>query len=482
MTTLNFKLLSWQKKVFADTTRFKVVAAGRRCGKSRLAAVTLLINALECPEGSAVMYVAPTLGQARSIIWDLLNDLGRPIIKSAHINNLEITLTNGRKILVRGADNPDSLRGVSLTYLVMDEVAFIKLDVWEKILRASLSDKKGKALFISTPSGRNWFYDIFSLGQEETDEEWKSWHFTTKDNETIDPKEVDAAKRTLSTFSFKQGAWAAISGAGGFEQPIDSLFFNTSIPSNNVDTAKMRWDSELGTVVLGMYDQVPNELGFKNFWLVKNQTGSTITKGSIVYANGTVGASGRITVAKFIANGSIDPKYLLGVTAHNLTNGEDGYVISYGKIRQVNTDTFAAGTILYPSPTTAGVWTDVEPVAPDIDMPIGFCVNSSSNNGTIAIKVSSGLYLREIHDVSITSPVDKASLYYKSSEGLWRDTTAALLVSDTASMLSNYATKAYADTTDRFYARQEFRSVSSSTLTWTQSDTLVVNDTTSLQV
>jgi len=60
MTTLNFKLLSWQKKVFADTTRFKVVAAGRRCGKSRLAAVTLLINALECPEGSAVMYVAPT--------------------------------------------------------------------------------------------------------------------------------------------------------------------------------------------------------------------------------------------------------------------------------------------------------------------------------------------------------------------------------------------------------------------------------------
>ena len=77
-----------------------------------------------------------------------------------------------------------------------------------------------------------------------------------------------------------------------FAQPVDSLFFDTSVPSNNVDTAKMRWDSELATVVLGMYDQVPNELGFKNFWLVKNQTGSTITKGSIVYANGTVGASG----------------------------------------------------------------------------------------------------------------------------------------------------------------------------------------------
>ncbi len=283
-----------------------------------------------------------------------------------------------------------------------------------------------------------------------------------------------------SLYVFKQGAWAAISGAGGFEQPIDSLFFNTSIPSNNVDTAKMRWDSELGTVVLGMYDQVPNELGFKNFWLVKNQTGSTITKGSIVYANGTVGASGRITIDKFIADGSIDAKYLIGITAQDLTNGEDGYVISFGKIRQVNTDTFAAGAILYPSPSVAGVWTDVEPVAPNIDMPIGFCINSSSNNGTIAIRVASGYDLSELHDVAITSPVDKASLYY--SGGLWRDTTATLLVSDTASMLSNYATKAYADTTGRFYARQEFRSVSSSTLTWTQTDTLVVNDTTSLQV
>jgi hypothetical protein len=283
-----------------------------------------------------------------------------------------------------------------------------------------------------------------------------------------------------SLYVFKQGAWAAISGAGGFEQPIDSLFFDTSVPSNNVDTAKMRWDSERGTVVLGMYDQVPNELGFKNFWLVKNQTGSTITKGSIVYANGTVGASGRITIDKFIADGSIDAKYLLGITAHDLSNGEDGYVISFGKIRKVNTDTFAAGAILYPSPTVAGVWTDVEPVAPNIDMPIGFCINSHVNNGTIAIRVASGYNLSELHDVAITSPVDKSSLYY--SGGLWRDTTAALLVSDTASMLSNYATKQYADTTGRLYAREDYINVSTSTLTWTQTDTLIPGGVTVVQV
>jgi hypothetical protein len=286
---------------------------------------------------------------------------------------------------------------------------------------------------------------------------------------------------TGSIYVWKQGAWASLVGGGSFTQPVDSLFFDTSVSPNNVDTAKMRWDYELGTVVLGMYDAVPNEIGFKNFWLVKNQTGSTITKGSLVYANGTVGASGRITVAKFIANGTIDAKLLLGITAHDLTNGEDGYVISFGKIRQVNTDTFAAGAILYPSPTTAGVWTDVEPIAPNIDMPIGFCINSSSNNGTISIRVASGYALHELHDVAITSPSANASLYYKS--GLWRDTTPTLLVSDTAAMLANYATKAYADTTGRLYARQDYTTgVTTSTLTWTQTDTLIPGGVTFIQV
>jgi hypothetical protein len=263
---------------------------------------------------------------------------------------------------------------------------------------------------------------------------------------------VDTVNNIMYSYIASKGGWQfnnsdTVIINNNFAQPVDSLFFKTSVATNNVDTAKMRWDSELATVVLGMYDQVPNELGFKNFWLVKNQTGATITKGSIVYANGTVGASGRITVAKFIANGSIDAKYLLGITAHDLSNGEDGYVISFGKIRKVNTDTFAAGAILYPSPTVAGVWTDVEPIAPNIDMPIGFCINSHANNGTIAIRVASGYKLHELHDLAISSPVDKASLYYKSSEGLWRDTTATLLVSDTASMLTNYLRTGVASST-----------------------------------
>jgi phage terminase large subunit-like protein len=174
----------------------------------------LIIKALEAPEGSAVLYVSPTLGQSRQIIWDSLLEIGKPVIKAAHINNLDITLINGRKIHVRGADNSDTLRGLSLYYAVLDECAFIKQDTWEKIIRASLSDRKGEAMFISTPSGRNWFYEMYKLGFEGEDPEWKAWHFTTKDNETIDPKEVDAARKTLSSFAFKQEYEASFDNAG----------------------------------------------------------------------------------------------------------------------------------------------------------------------------------------------------------------------------------------------------------------------------
>jgi phage terminase large subunit-like protein len=214
MSDLNFQLLPWQQEVFNDSTRFKVVAAGRRCGKSRLAATTLLIEGLRCPSGSAVLYVAPTNGQARQIIWNVLLDLGRDVIAASHVNNQDITLINGAVIYVRGADRPDTLRGVSLTYAVLDEVADIKPEAWEQVIRASLSDKKGRGLFIGTPKGRNWFNDLYKLGQTGEDEDWKSWHFTTKDNPLIDPTEIESAKKTLSSFAFKQEYLASFSNAG----------------------------------------------------------------------------------------------------------------------------------------------------------------------------------------------------------------------------------------------------------------------------
>jgi phage terminase large subunit-like protein len=174
----------------------------------------LLIEGLRCPPGSAVLYVAPTNGQARQIIWNVLLELGREVIQASHINNQDITLINGAVIYVRGADRPDTLRGVSLTYAVLDEVADIKPEAWEQVIRASLSDKKGRAMFIGTPKGRNFFYDLYKSGQDESNEDWKSWHFTTKDNPLIDPTEIESAKKTLSSFAFKQEYLASFDNAG----------------------------------------------------------------------------------------------------------------------------------------------------------------------------------------------------------------------------------------------------------------------------
>ena len=211
---ISWQLLPWQIECWQDPSRFKVIAAGRRCGKSNLAIKLLLAKALEAPEGSDVLYVAPTLGQARQIAWDALIEQGGTLIKSAHVNNMDIVLTTGRKIRVRSGENKDALRGLKLYFAVVDEAAFVPEEVFTKIIRPALADLKGEAVIISTPEGRNHFYEWFKLGKEGTNPEWKSWHLTTADNPTIPPEEIEEARKTLSSYVFKQEFEANFNNAG----------------------------------------------------------------------------------------------------------------------------------------------------------------------------------------------------------------------------------------------------------------------------
>ena len=213
MAELNVKLLPWQQDVFEDTTRFKIVAAGRRTGKSRLAAWLLVINALQTEKGH-VFYVAPTQGQARDIMWSTLLELAHPVIKGSHINNLQITLINGATISLKGADRPETMRGVSLKFLVLDEYADMKPSVWETILRPALADQKGQALFIGTPMGRNHFYDLYQYGSLGDDPTYKAWHFTSYDNPILDPEEIDMAKKSMSSYAFRQEFMASFEAIG----------------------------------------------------------------------------------------------------------------------------------------------------------------------------------------------------------------------------------------------------------------------------
>lgn len=204
MPDLKVTLHDAQMKIFKSPERFKVASCGRRFGKSYLAAWVLIIKALQSEEKD-VFYVAPTFQQAKDILWSILKDVGRDVIKSTHENTATITLINDRKIYLKGSDRPDTLRGVGLAYVVMDEYASMKPEVWEMILRPTLADVKGGALFIGTPAGKNHFHRLWLEAQlPENEGDWKAFQFNSTDNPFLDPDEIEAAKKSMSTQAFRQ--------------------------------------------------------------------------------------------------------------------------------------------------------------------------------------------------------------------------------------------------------------------------------------
>ncbi|MCS5551030.1 MAG: terminase family protein [Gammaproteobacteria bacterium] len=201
MAELNVDLHPAQLEIFNSEKRFKVVAAGRRFGKSRLAAWILLIKAIQSEEKD-VFYIGPTFQQAKDIMWIMLKELGQDLIASAHENTAVLTLINGRRIFLKGSDRPDTLRGVGLSYVVLDEYASMKPVVWEQIIRPTLADVRGGAMFIGTPAGKNHFYDLYTDALDN--EDWDAWQFNSTDNPFIPDDEIDAARSTMSSMSFRQ--------------------------------------------------------------------------------------------------------------------------------------------------------------------------------------------------------------------------------------------------------------------------------------
>ena len=157
-------------------------------------------------------------------------------------------------------------------------------------------------------------------------------------------------------------------------------------PTESEPQGSLYWNSEERTLSLVTNGQT-TELGQKLEIECRNNTGSTIARGVPVYASGTIGNSGRITVAPMIADGTIDAKYIVGVTDEQILNGEDGKVVKVGKIRKIDTSAYSEGDVLYVSETSAGAWTDTKPEYPDISLPIAFVVTDSAQVGEIFVRV-----------------------------------------------------------------------------------------------
>jgi len=194
-----------QRIIHKSDARFRVVVAGRRFGKTTLA-VNEIIKCALLNNGTLSFFVAPTYRQAKMIAWRMLMGLlPRDFIEKVNETELSVELINKSIISIKGADNEDSLRGVGVKFVVIDEFGCMPnaRTVWGEVLRPMLADTKGRALFIGTPKGQNAFYDVYLKGIRGEDG-FKSWKFETGDNPFIDKAEIAAMERELPPTMYEQ--------------------------------------------------------------------------------------------------------------------------------------------------------------------------------------------------------------------------------------------------------------------------------------
>tara|TARA_R100001594_G_scaffold22240_1_gene43003 strand:- start:3225 stop:4436 length:1212 start_codon:yes stop_codon:yes gene_type:complete len=229
-----------QKEVINNKARFRVLISGRRFGKTFLA-INELARFARFPN-KKVWYIAPSYRQAKSICWVDLKDR---IIKhkwdlKINDSDLSILLKNNSSISLRGADNEQSLRGVGLDFLVIDEFQDVKPYAWHEVLRPTLSDTQGHALFCGTPKGYNWAYDMYVKGTRDND--WKSFKYTTLEGGLVKQNEIEQAKDDLDERTFQQEYLASFVNYAGL------IYYNFDRNKNIINNYDFTGD----TIHIGM--------------------------------------------------------------------------------------------------------------------------------------------------------------------------------------------------------------------------------------
>ena len=223
------RLTKPQSEILNNPARFKVVASGRRFGKT-FASIAALAQHARFPNAKC-MYVAPSYRMAKQIVWEDLKQMlkERKWLKRVNESELTVTLVNNSIIMLRSADNPDSIRGVGLDFVVIDEAADIDEEAWRAVIRPTLSDRGGNAMIIGSPKGRNWFYDMYEDAKHLA--EWASWQFTTAEGGNVSPEEIEQAKRDLDERTFQQEYLAQFVNYSGI---IYYAFDDTNVSTQTV--------------------------------------------------------------------------------------------------------------------------------------------------------------------------------------------------------------------------------------------------------
>ena len=233
-----------QKNIVNSTKRFRVAICGRRFGKTYVSVREIARFASE--PNKKVFYIAPSYRMAKQIVWDKLKYklLNLNWVKKTNESDLSIELVNGSKIHLRGADNYDSLRGVGLDFVVFDEFAMIDEKAWTEVIRPTLSDTGGSALFISTPMGQgNWSYDLYQKSLDDP-EHWASFQYTSVEGGRIPQEEIDQAKSDLDERTFRQEYLAT------FETYAGRIYYSFDRAKNVIDADPA--EHEVHTVYIGM--------------------------------------------------------------------------------------------------------------------------------------------------------------------------------------------------------------------------------------
>ena len=182
--------------------RFTVVVAHRRMGKTVAAINQLIHSSLKCGnDNPRYAYIAPTYGQAKRIAWDYLEQFTRPLDAKLNVSELKADFF-GRRIQLYGSDNPDSLRGQYFDGVVIDEIADQDPKIWNEIIRPALADRKGFALFLGTPKGRNHFADF--RDRAASSEDWSLLEFKASETGILDHKELESARKEMGDDKYAQ--------------------------------------------------------------------------------------------------------------------------------------------------------------------------------------------------------------------------------------------------------------------------------------
>ena len=322
------KLSEPQQQISDSESRMRICAAGRRFGKSFLA-INELAKFARHPNRKC-LYVAPSYRMARQIIWEDLKNFLRNVkwIKRVNESELTIYLVNNSQIMLRSADNPDSIRGIGVDFLVLDEAADIpKLeDTWQAVLRPTLSDRQGHALIIGSPKGRNFFYDMWVQGGAT--EDWQSFQFTTLQGLRVPQEEIIAAKRDLDERTFQQEYEARFVDYAGV---IYYAFTDDNIKQSNPDDLTPRTPLHVGidmninpmSAVIGVINKMGILHIIDEVEIYSSNTTELIKEIKARYPH-------RIIFAYPDASGQALKTSAAGITDHNLLHNA-GFKVKVGK-------------------------------------------------------------------------------------------------------------------------------------------------------